>query len=313
MRLRVAGGLATGLFLMTTAPGAGDEVRVAAQLRADVAALAGQIGPRSVFQGDSLARAEHHIAGQLRQAGWSVTRQTYRVQGVECANLIAERRGTVCPGEIVVVGAHYDTVPQSPGADDNASGVAVLLALARELAEAKPARTLRLVAFANEEPIYFQTEFMGSLVYARACRARGDNITAMLSLESLGYFRDEGGSQKYPFPLALFYPSRANFLAVVGNFESRALVRRVTRSFRATQALPAESGALPGWLPGVGWSDHWAFWQAGYPAVMITGTALFRNPHYHTPGDTPDTLDYARMAAGVRAVRAVVDDLVNGP
>lgn len=293
-------------------PAATDDTVVAAQLRADVTVLADGIGARSVFQGDTLVRAERFIAGQLTQAGWEVTRQTYRVQGVECANLVAERKGASKPAEIVVIGAHYDTVPQTPGADDNASGVAVLLALARELSGTKPGRTLRLVAFANEEPIYFQTALMGSLVYAKECQARGDNITAMLSLETMGYFRDEKKTQKYPFPLSLFYPSRGNFLAVVGNRESRALVKRVAKTFRASKALPCVSASLPGALQGVGWSDHWAFWQAGYPAVMLTDTAPFRNPHYHRAGDTPDTLDYPRLAAAVRALGAVTDDLVNG-
>lgn len=275
--------------------------------------LAGEIGPRSVFQGDSLQRAERHIAEQMTRAGWVVARQTYRVNGVECANLVVAREGRSKPGEIVVIGAHYDTVPQTPGADDNASGVAVLLALARHLADAKPARTLRLVAFANEEPIYFQTALMGSLVYAKECRARGDNITAMISLETMGYFRDEEDTQKYPFPLSLFYPSRGNFLAVVGNRDSRELVKRVTRAFRATKALPVASASLPGGLQGVGWSDHWSFWQVGYPAVMVTDTAPFRNPNYHRPGDTPETLDYVRLADAVHALRDSVGDLLNGP
>lgn len=290
-----------------------DERSIADQLRSDVTALAGDIGPRSVFQGDTLKRAERYIAEQMTKAGWVVTRQTYQVNDVECANLVVERRGLSTPGEIVVIGAHYDTVPQTPGADDNGSGVAVLLALAHTLADAKPARTLRLVAFANEEPIYFQTALMGSLVYAKECRARGDNITAMISLETMGYFRDEEDTQKYPFPLSLFYPSRGNFLAVVGNRDSRELVKRVTATFRATKALPTESASLPGGLQGVGWSDHWSFWQVGYPAVMVTDTAPFRNPNYHRPGDTVDTLDYARLADAVHALRESVDDLLNGP
>lgn len=288
------------------------DAAVAARLRVDVTELAEGIGARTVFQGDSLARAERYVADGLATAGWAVARQTYRVGNFECANLVAERKGTDRPGEIVVIGAHYDTVPQTPGADDNASGVAVMLALARELAAVKPSRTLRLVAFANEEPVYFQTSLMGSLVYARACRARGDRITAMLSLETMGYFRDEKDTQKYPFPLSLFYPSRGDFIAVVGNRDSKRLVQRVTKVFRSTRALPCESAALPGGLQGVGWSDHWSFWQAGYPAVMITDTAPFRNPHYHRPSDRPDTLDYPRLAAAVRALRAVVLDLVDG-
>lgn len=286
---------------------------VAEQLRADVTALAEGIGARSVTQGDTLARAERFVAGQLAKAGWKVERQTYLVGQTECANLVVERRGATKPDEIVVIGAHYDTVPQTPGADDNASGVAAMLALARHYARIEPRRTLRLVAFANEEPIYFQTQLMGSLVYAKACKARGDIVVAMLSLETMGYFRDDRGTQKYPFPLSMFYPSRGNFIAVVGNRESRDLVKRVTKSIRSAKAIPCESASLPGGIQGIGWSDHWSFWQAGYPAVMITDTAPFRNPNYHRDTDKPDTLDYAKLAAVVRSLRVAIDDLVGVP
>ena len=208
-----------------------------------------------------------------------------------------------------MVGAHYDTVRSTPGADDNASGVAALLALAADFAPSQPARTLRFVAFANEEPAFFQSELMGSRVYARACRVRGEKIVAMVCLESIGYYSDVKESQRYPFPLSLFYPSRGNFLAIVGNRESRALVKLVTKTIRETKAIPCESAALPGSWTGVGWSDHWSFWQEGYPAVMATDTATFRNPNYHRPTDTPVTLDFPRMAAAVRGLRAVVAEL----
>jgi hypothetical protein len=281
----------------------------AASLRGDVTALAEGIGPRSVFQGDSLARAADFITRRLQAMGYEVQRQEYPVGGVVCANLIVERPGAVRPEEIVVIGAHYDSVPQTPGADDNASGVAALLALAGKWAKEAPERTVRFVAFVNEEPIYFQTELMGSRVYAKRCRARGDRITAMLSLETMGYFSDEKKSQKYPFPLSLFYPSRGNFIAVVGNRESKELVKRVRKTFASSKALPVESASLPGGLQGVGWSDHSSFWQEGYPAVMITDTAPFRNPHYHRETDTTETLDYVRLAAAVRGLEAVVADL----
>ena len=212
--------------------------------------------------------------------------------------------------EIVIIGAHYDSVSVTPGADDNASGVAVLLALARELSGSKPERTLRLVAFTNEEPIYFQTEFMGSRVHARGCKARGEQVAAMLSLECLGYFTDEKKTQKYPFPLSIFYPSRGNFVAVVGNRESKALVKRVRHGILAEKTIPCESIAMPDVLPGIGWSDHWSFWQEGYPAVMLTDTALNRNANYHRAGDTASTLNYPKMMATTRAILAVAQDLV---
>lgn len=297
-----------GMSAAMNAPAA-EDTALTATLRADVTALAGNIGVRAAYVGDSLTRAARHIESRLAGAGWAVRRQVFPVSKWECANLEVEVRGRTRPEEIVVIGAHYDTVPESPGADDNASGVAALLALAGDFARTRPERTLRFVAFANEEPVYFQTEFMGSLVYARACKRRGERIVAMVSLESIGYFSDVRGSQDYPFPLSFFYPSRGNFVAVVGNRESRALVRQVTRAFRATKVLPCESAALPDVLPGIGWSDHWAFWREGYPAVMVTGTATYRNPHYHQPTDKPDTLDYERLAAAVRGLRAVVAEL----
>lgn len=283
----------------------GDE----ASLRTDVEKLAGEIGPRSVFRADSLKRAADYIAPRLTSSGWTPRRLGYPVNEKTCDNLEVERRGTTHPNEIVVIGAHYDTVVSTPGADDNASGVAALLQLAADFARVETQRTVRFVAFANEEPIYFQTPLMGSRVYAKACRERGDNIVAMLSLESIGYYSDERRSQKYPFPLSLFYPSRGNFIAVVGNRESKVLVTRVSKAFEATNAIAVERAALPGNLQGVGWSDHWSFWQEGYPAAMITNTAIFRNPHYHQPTDTPDTLGYVRLAAAVKGLRAVVADL----
>ncbi|MCI0362486.1 MAG: M28 family peptidase, partial [Phycisphaerales bacterium] len=195
-------------------------------------------------------------------------------------------------------------------ANDNGSGVAATLALARAFAESKPDRTLRFVLFANEEPPYFQTENMGSLVYAKRCRERGENTVAMLSLETIGYYSDAPGSQTYPIkPIGWVYPTTGNFIGFVGNYNSRKLVRQAIKSFRAHAQFPSEGGALPGWIPGVGWSDHWAFWQAGYPAIMLTDTAPFRYPHYHSIHDTPDKLDYDRMARVVDGLRPVVADL----
>jgi Zn-dependent M28 family amino/carboxypeptidase len=292
---------------------AAEDAALIATLRRDVQALAGDIGARAIYHGDSLARAAEHIARRLAEAGWIVQRQVFPVGNWECVNLEAGVPGRCRPEEIVIVGAHYDTVGTTPGADDNASAVAALLALAGEFARTQPERTLRFVAFANEEPPYFQTRFMGSRIHARACRQRGERIVAMLALESIGYFSDTPGSQKYPFPLGWFYPSRGNFVAVVGNWASRALVRQVAATFRATETLPCESAALPDVIPGIGWSDHWAFWQEGFPAVMITGTATYRNPHYHEPTDKPDTLDYVRLAAAVRGLRAVVAELAGTP
>ena len=279
------------------------------QLRQDVAALAGFIGERNLIRPGRLESAEVHIVAALRSAGLEPRAETFDFEGERCANIVAEVRGSERPEEIVVVGAHYDTVVGSPVADDNASGVAVTLALARLFRNSRPHRTLRFVFFTNEEPPHFQSESMGSYVYARKLREKRENVTAMLSIESVGYFRDARGSQAYPAPMSLLYPSRGNFIAFVGDVKSRALVRRTVAAFRTSAPIPSEGAALPDALPGIGWSDQWSFWQFGYPAVMVTDTALFRNPNYHTMHDTPDTLDYSRMALLVTGLESVVRDL----
>jgi Zn-dependent M28 family amino/carboxypeptidase len=232
--------------------------------------------------------------------------------GVSTANLIAEIAGGKLAREVVVVGAHYDTAASTPGADDNASGVAAVLELARLAAHRRPARTLRFVFFTNEEPPYFQTESMGSLVYARACRARGDDVVAALSIESVGVFSDAPESQHYPWPFSWFYPSTGNFLAFVGNPPSRELTERATKAFRRYATVGSEAAVLPDSIDGIGWSDHWAFWQVGYAAIMVTDTAVFRNTSYHEPTDTPEKLDYDRLGRSVRGIDAVVVDLSAG-
>jgi Zn-dependent M28 family amino/carboxypeptidase len=212
--------------------------------------------------------------------------------------------------QIIVIGAHYDSVFGSPGANDNGSGVAAMLALARRFAGKPAGQTLRFVAFANEEPPYFQTEQMGSLVYASRCKARGDQISAMISLETIGYFSDAPRSQTYPsLGVGAFYPTTGNFIGFVGNIRSRTLLRRAIFLFRQQGKLPSEGGALPSFIPGVGWSDQWAFWQSGYPGIMITDTAPFRYPHYHAATDTPDKLDYDRFALVVSGVEKTIAEL----
>jgi hypothetical protein len=286
-----------------------DEAQLAGRLRTHVNKLAVEIGPRCVTQPRGLAQSVDYLAAQFAAMGYTCRTQAFEVFGVPCRNLEVELPGGGRREEIVVIGAHYDTCLDTPGANDNGSGVAVLLELARALASAKPARTLRFVAFANEEPPYFQTGQMGSLVYARACKARGERITAMLALETMGFFSDAEDSQRYPPPFNLLYPSRGNFIGFIGNLGSRPLVRQCVRSFRAHAQFPSEGGALPGFVTGVGWSDHWAFWQVGYPALMVTDTAPFRYPHYHQDTDTPDKLDYARLARVTLGLRAVITDL----
>ncbi|MBX3170118.1 MAG: M28 family peptidase [Candidatus Eremiobacteraeota bacterium] len=299
-------------------PAPNDETRqLSARLEASVRHLSESIGERHHhtyrFQktgSGELEEAADWMEQQFKSAGYPVERQEYMAgdPAEKFCNLVAERKAGP---EIVVIGAHYDTIPSTPGADDNASGVAILLELARQLRN--PKRTVRFVAFTNEEPYFFQTEEMGSLVYARKCRAANELIVAMLSLETLGYYKDKPGTQKYPFPLSLVYPNTGNFVGFVGNLSSRALTRRVVESFRRQAAFPSQGACLPTFIPGVGWSDHWSFWQVGYPALMVTDTAPFRNPNYHQNTDKPETLDFERMARVTLGLRKVLDELVSAP
>ena len=282
-----------------------------ARLERYVRNLAEEIGERNMGRYDKLTAAAAMIEAEWRQQGFAVHRQTYPVKGREAANLEIEIRGVSMPEEIVLVGAHYDTVSGSPGANDNGSGVAALLELSRILAGTRPALTIRFVAFVNEEPPYFLGRSMGSRVYADKAEAEGWQIKAMLALETIGYYRDEPGSQYYPFPYGLIYPDTANFIAFVANLRSWRLARRAATLFRANSSFPAEWTAAPAAIPGIGWSDHWSFWRKGYPAIMVTDTALYRYPFYHSPGDTPDKLDYSRLARVVQGLAEVIQGLAS--
>jgi len=280
------------------------------RLQAHVNVLAGEIGPRNVAHARSLAAAQTYLETTLSQMGYEVERQTYEAHGVECSNLIVERPGSAAGDEIIIVGAHYDSCFEAPGADDNASAVAGVLELARMFADADPQRTLRFICFVNEEPPFFQREGMGSLAYAKRCRQQEENIAAMVCLEMIGCYSDEPSSQRYPIPgLGLFYPKTGNYIGFVSNYSSRSLLRAVVGSFRGHTQFPSEGAALPGWVPGISLSDHWSFWKNGYDAVMVTDTAMFRYRHYHERTDTPEQLDYERMARVVEGLRAVVEEL----
>jgi Zn-dependent M28 family amino/carboxypeptidase len=291
------------------------------ELRSDVETLAGEIGRRNVYYSGGLRKAVEFLQQSLRSAGFDDVRlQTYRSMSIDVHNIEVEIIGTSRPDEIIVIGAHYDSVDDCPAANDNASGVAATLALARRFVAAAhdtatpnaPSRTLRFVLFVNEEPPAFQTEDMGSLVYAKRCKERSENIVGMLSLETIGCYSDAPGSQKYPaMPIGWFYPDRGDFIGFVGNYSSRNLVREAIGAFRANAAFPSQGAALPGSIAGIGWSDHWAFWQCDYPAIMVTDSAPFRYPHYHQRSDTPDKLDYDRMARVVDGLEAVVGGLAN--
>lgn len=290
-------------------PLSAEEMTLRGHLAHHVQTLAGKIGARHIWRLPALTQAAQYIEATWQEQGYAVARQPFEVDGQTVYNLEVALPGRAQGGEIIVVGAHYDSVYGSPGANDNATGTAAVLELARLLAGQPLARTVRFVAFVNEEVPFFQRDTMGSWVYARRARTRGEQIVAMLSIETIGYYSDAPGSQHYPFPFGLFYPHTGNFLGFVGNVASRALVRRSIAAFRQHAAFPSEGVAAPGWMTGIGWSDHWAFWQEGYPAVMITDTALFRYAPYHTAADTPDQIDYDRMARVVAGLAHVVTAL----
>ena len=294
------------------------------QLRRHVDALSAGVGVRDWKNVAAANKAAGHVEAQMRAVGKGVvTVQPYEVNGATHYNVCLEVPGARTPREIVVVGAHYDTAEATPGADDNASGVAGVLALARRFASRPPPpRTVRFVAFGTEEPPYIRTEHMGSYHYARMCRQRGgntdpavggDNVVAMISLEMLGYYSDEEGSQNAP--LKGVYPTVGNFLAFAGHTGDRVAVARAARVFTDACGIDAQVMVLPAQLAiharaplGVNSSDQWSFWQWNYHGIMATDTANWRNPNYHRPTDLPETLDYQRMARAVEGLEAVVRD-----
>jgi Zn-dependent M28 family amino/carboxypeptidase len=275
--------------------------------------LAGEIGPRHVGAPRALAAAADYVERELEGAGYLVARQAYVVARQEVANLVAEIPGTTRKEEIVVVGAHYDSVPTTPGADDNASGVAVLIEAARRMHRLQPKRTVRIVSFPCEEMPHFHTREMGSQVYARQCRQRGERIEAMLCLEMVGYYRAEPASQVVPdsIPRILhpLFPQRGNFLAAVGNLRSWRLCWQFRRGFKRAVPFPLFSIVLPESISEIRRSDNSSFWDQGYEALMLTDTSFLRNPHYHLPSDTPDTLDYERMTQVTLGVVGAVNKL----
>jgi Zn-dependent M28 family amino/carboxypeptidase len=273
-------------------PLSGEARALSLRLRLHVAALA------AAERNSDLETPARYIEAAFAAQGYKPESQYFESGGRKVRNIEAGSGS-------IVVGAHYDTVPGSPGADDNASGVAVLI----ELAAMK--LPVRFIAFANEEMPYFLGPEMGSWAWAQRARERGERLRAMFSLEMLGYYRDQPGTQQYPAPLGLFYPNRAEFIAFVGDLGARGLVRRSIDSFRRNAQFPSEGVAAPGFVPGVTWSDHWSFRRHGYRAIMITDTAFYRYPHYHLPTDTPEKLDYERMARVTLGLAAMLRDLAN--
>jgi len=281
-------------------------------LRKHVVAFSQDFVPRSYDDAGNMARCVAYISGCFRQTGAVVTNQAYvAYRKTPCQNIIA-----LFPGQDtqrVVIGAHYDAVPGTPGADDNASGVAGLLELARLLHGTKLRHTVELVAFCSEEPPCYDSEHMGSSHHAQTLAKQRIPVVAMIALEMIGTFSEAPGSQRYPVPLLrLFYGSKANFIGVVGDLSQRPLIRTVKSQMQGSTDLLVRSVSVPSFLPGVDYSDHKNYWENNFPAVMITDTAFYRNRRYHSPDDTADRLDYKRMSDVVVGVYEAVVALASG-
>jgi Zn-dependent M28 family amino/carboxypeptidase len=274
------------------------------QLERHVRTLSEDLHPRSHEHVQNLERVAAYIQRYLEASGAEVSSQAVTVRGAAHRNVIA--RFGPPSGPVLVIGAHYDAHGDTPGADDNASGVAGLLELARLLGRTPPPRTIELVAYTLEEWPHFRTEDMGSARHARSLRASNRNVELMLSLEMIGYFSDEPGSQRLPDrSLAWLYPDRGNFIALVGRLDDFGLMRKVKAAMAGATPLPVRSLNASPTMQGIDFSDHLSYWNEGMPAIMVTDTAFLRNPNYHRAEDTAVTLDYARMARVVQGVFAV--------
>ncbi|MBK1989634.1 M28 family peptidase [Sphaerospermopsis aphanizomenoides BCCUSP55] len=285
------------------------EITLQKLLQQDLQKLAGDIGIRNYSQYEKLNTAKDFLTTALTQAGYEVKQQEYQINGKSYYNIAVEKQGTKKPDEIIVVGGHYDSAFTSPGANDNATGAIATLELAKIFANKTTNRTIRFVEFTNEEPPFFWTENMGSLVYAKKLHQSGDKVVAMLSLETMGYFSEQPGSQQYPFPIGLLYPNHGNFISFIGNINSGDLVKKAISSFRRHVQFPSQGTALPSWIPGVGWSDQWSFWQQDYKGIMVTDTAPYRYQYYHTDADTLDKVDIEKLARVVNGLVTVISDL----
>lgn len=290
-----------------------DPLPIREKLVQHVDRLAGLIGPRILAKPESISATIGYLSGQWQAIGFEVREETYESSDGPATNLVVDIPGKSAD-EVIVLGAHYDTVANTPGADDNASAVAVLLEVSRLLKDMTPRRTIRFISFACEESPYMSLGSMGSQHHARQARQRGEKI-AMLCLEMVGYFRHEPGSQAVPDSIPKFlhrlFPKRGNFLAAIGNLSSWQLSWAFRRGFKKASRLSLFSLCLPEKIQEIRRSDNSSFWDAGYPALMLTDTSFLRNPNYHQPSDTPDTLDYDAMTEVTLGVAGAVKRLTN--
>lgn len=272
------------------------KISIQDNLKKTVNMLAGEIGSRGYLQTEALKKSADYIKSELDSYGYNVSVQSYDAKEGTFENIYVEKKGEKTPDKILVIGAHYDTVMGTPGADDNASGVAALLELARLLADEPLDMTLHFVAFTLEEPPFFRSRKQGSHVYAESLHQKNLDIEGMICLESIGYFTGEPGSQMFPLSFFRFmYPDTANFIAFVSDFRSKGFLNRAMEGFKKGTGFPVESISAFSIIPGIDFSDHRSFWKFGYDAFMVTDTAFYRNPNYHEAGDVPGTLDYERM------------------
>lgn len=268
--------------------------------------LAGVSPARNYQNVKILDNVAEYIAEEFLQAGANVQFQEFEVDGEIYKNVRALFGSD--KGNRIIIGAHYDVCGDAPGADDNASAVSGLIALACMIGGAKvPNTSIEFVAYTLEEPPFFGTEYMGSFQHAELLGKDNVLVKAVLCLEMIGYFTDKKRSQDYPIPgMEFLYPSKGDFIAVVGRVADSHLVKSVALPMKNATDLPVEYLAAPSILPGLALSDHWSYWEHGYNAVMITDTAFYRNPHYHEKTDTPETLDYVRMSRVVEALHAAL-------
>jgi hypothetical protein len=285
-----------------------EERDLARRLKSHVEAIASK--PHNVMHYAALEWAAQYLELTLAGLDYSLEQQVFAVAGLKVRNIAVTIEPRESLERTLVIGAHYDSFGDAPGANDNATGVGAILELARLLRGWQAARTrVRLVLFVNEEPPYFRTPHMGSFRYAKQLSEMREPVAGMISLETLGAFSDAPGTQKYPAFFGLIFPSTANFIAFVGLIGSRRFLHEVMASFRRHTAFPTIGGIAPNLVPGIGWSDHWAFAHFRFPAIMVTDTALYRYPHYHWPSDTPDKVDYERLARVTKGIERVVREI----
>lgn len=277
-----------------------DELVIRDNLRRNLTVLASDIGERNNLKYENLCRAAAYIENQFKENGYQPMLHSFEVQGKKYTNVEATIKGS--SKQIIVIGAHYDTVAGCPGADDNGTGVVSVLELARLLKDINPLYTLRFVAFPNEEYPFFWSKAMGSYVYAGQCRARGEDISGMIAVETVGYYSKKEHSQKYPVNTLGFLPDRGDFLFFVGNYRSRGFLTECLGSFRKYATVPSEGISAFDCFEDISRSDNNSFWIHGYPGLMITDTADFRNPNYHLPSDKVETIDFENLTRFVWAL-----------